>query len=204
MTLSQQKPGAASARVASVARTTREVEVRVRLDLDGTGAARIATGLPFLDHMLDALARHARLDLELEARGDLEVDDHHTVEDCAIVLGRALNQALGDRSGIARFGSAMAPLDEALVRAALDLSGRPWPAVDLQLVRERIGTVSTENLTHFLNTLALEGRLCLHVATLAGANDHHKVEAAFKAVALALRAAVRRDGTDVPSTKGVL
>lgn len=192
------------ARTVTATRETREVRVRLRLDLDGSGEACVRTGLPFLDHMLTSLARHGGLDLELEAEGDLEVDDHHTVEDCAIVLGRALDEALGDRSGIARFGWALAPLDEALVRVALDLSGRPWPAVDLQLQRERLGTVSTENLTHFLNTLALEGRLCLHATTLAGSNDHHKVEAAFKGLALSLRAAVARTGSGVPSTKGLL
>lgn len=193
-----------TARVAEVRRATKEVDVSVRLDLDGTGAAEVATGLPFLDHMVSALAKHARFDLGLRAEGDLEVDDHHTVEDCALALGRALDDALGDRAGIARFGFAFAPLDEALARAVVDLSGRPWPAVELRFVRESLGSVATENLTHFLNSLAIEARMALHVIVLCGANDHHKAEAAFKAVALALRAAVLRVGGGVPSTKGVL
>ena len=194
----------AEPRRVTLVRETAETAIEVTLDLDGTGLSNVATGLPFLDHMLGALAKHARLDLALAARGDLEVDDHHTVEDCAIVLGRALAEALGARRGIARFGWAFAPLDEALARAVVDLSGRPWPAVELGLRREMLGGVATENLTHFLVTLAIEARLCLHVRLLAGGNDHHRAEAAFKAVALALRAAVRRDGVDTPSTKGVL
>jgi len=191
-------------RRAEVRRETKEVKVEVRLDLDGTGEAEIATGLPFLDHMLCALAKHSRFDLVLRAEGDLEVDDHHTVEDCALALGRALDDALGDRNGIARFGFAFAPLDEALARAVVDLSGRPSPAIELRLVRENIGSVATENLTHFLNSLAIEARMALHVNTLAGTNDHHKAEAAFKAVAVALRTAVRLDGSGIPSTKGIL
>ena len=158
-----------------------------------------------MDHMLDALARHARLDLTLRCTGDLEVDDHHTVEDCAIVLGGALNELLGERRGITRFGSAYAPLDEALARVVVDLSGRPWPEVTLGLRRERLGAVACENLTHFLQTLAIEGRMALHVDVLRGENDHHRAEAAFKALALALRQAITRDGaSSVPSTKGVL
>ena len=191
-------------RVTRLRRATSEVEVELGLDLDGSGRAEVSTGLPFLDHLLTALARHARFDLELLARGDLAVDDHHTVEDCALLLGRALERSLGDRAGIARFGFAFAPLDEALARAVVDLSGRPWPAIELGLVRESIGAVATENLTHFLSTLAIEARMALHVSVLCGANDHHKAEAAFKALALALRAAVRRSGTELPSTKGVL
>ena len=191
-------------RRATLTRTTTETDVRVRVELDGTGQADVDTGLPFLDHMLGALARHARWDLELLARGDLEVDDHHTVEDCALLLGRALDRALGDRSGIQRFGFGFAPLDEALARCVVDLSARPWPAVDLGLTRERLGTVATENLTHFLNTLAIEGRLALHLKLLAGANDHHRAEAAFKALALALGRALAPSTAGVPSTKGVL
>jgi imidazoleglycerol phosphate dehydratase HisB len=190
--------------VATVRRKTSEVDVEVRLHLDGTGQSEVSTGLPFLDHMLTALAKHGRLDLSLKAAGGLEIDDHHTVEDCALALGQALDQALGARTGIARFGFAFAPLDEALARAVVDLSARPWPAIELRLVREMLGTVATENLTHFLSSFSISGRLALHVNVLAGSNDHHKTEAAFKAVALALRAAVRRDGAGVPSTKGLL
>ena len=141
-------------RTATVERRTSEVDVRVQVDLDGRGDSEVSTGLPFLDHMLSALARHGRLDLVLRAEGDLEIDDHHTVEDCALALGAALDEALGERAGIARFGHAFAPLDEALARAVVDLSARPWPAIDLDLKREMLGTVATENLTHFLSSLA--------------------------------------------------
>ncbi|MFT4647561.1 MAG: imidazoleglycerol phosphate dehydratase HisB [Glaciecola sp.] len=191
-------------RTAEVRRTTNEVDVLVQLNLDGTAQIRIDTGLAFLDHMLTALAKHARFDLVLEATGDLQVDDHHTVEDCAIALGTAINEALGDRRGITRFGFAFVPLDEALARAVVDLSGRPWPAINLKLIRESIGQVSCENLTHFMNTLAIEGRFAMHVKVLSGINDHHKAEAAFKALAVALRSSVQISGTDIPSTKGTL
>ncbi len=198
-------PIASAPRVTTRRRDTGETSVELRLDLDGSGRTEISTGLRFLDHMLDALARHARLDLTLRCEGDLEVDDHHTVEDCAIVLGSALDELLGERRGITRFGSAYAPLDEALARVVVDLSGRPWPEVNLGLRRERLGAVACENLTHFMQTFAIEGRMALHVDVLRGANDHHRAEAAFKALALALRAALTRDGADaVPSTKGVL
>lgn len=191
-------------RVASVSRTTRETDIRCTLSLDGQGQARVNTGLGFLDHMLTALAKHGRLNLELRAEGDLFVDDHHTVEDCALVLGEALEKALGDKAGVARFGHAYVPLDEALARAVVDLSGRPWPVVNLGLRRDRLGDVSCENLTHFMNSLALSGRFTLHVDLLRGDNDHHRVEAAFKALALALRQAIAIQGESVPSTKGVL
>lgn len=191
-------------RAASLRRTTKETEIAVVVGLDGTGCADIATGLPFLDHMLTALSLHARIDVTLQASGDVEVDDHHTVEDCALVLGQAFAKALGDRAAIRRFAHAYAPLDEALCRAVVDLSGRPFAVVSLALRREMLGTVATENLTHFLQSFAVAARLALHVDVLRGDNDHHKAEAAFKAVALALRAAVARDGGAVPSTKGVL
>jgi imidazoleglycerol phosphate dehydratase HisB len=194
-----------NARTATAVRETKETKIECRLVLDGQGQCEVSTGLGFLDHMLEALARHARLDLWLTCEGDLDVDDHHTVEDCALVLGEALDRALGERQGIARFGSAFAPLDEALARAVIDLSGRPWPEVELGLRREYLGTVATENLSHFLRSLAIASRSCLHVDVLRGENDHHRCEAAFKAVALALRAALTRDGSRVvPSTKGVL
>jgi imidazoleglycerol phosphate dehydratase HisB len=158
--------------------------------------------------MLSTLARFSRFDLELSCEGDLHIDDHHTAEDCALALGQALTQALGDKAGIARFGHAYAPLDEALARAVVDLSGRPVPKIDLRLQRETLGTIATENLTHFLQSLAIAGKMALHVETLSGVNDHHKVEAAFKAVALALRMAVARDADvapdAIPSEKGVL
>ena len=191
-------------RSAELSRTTKETRIEVLLDLDGTGVAEISTGLGFLDHMLDALARHARFDLRLAATGDTEIDDHHTVEDCAIVLGRALDQALGDRRGIARFGHAYVPLDEALCRAVVDLSGRPWPEIHLPFSRPTIGEVATENLVHFFRSFAVEARLAVHVDLIRGDNDHHKAESAFKALAVALRRAVSIDGGEVPSTKGVL
>jgi imidazoleglycerol-phosphate dehydratase len=185
-------------------RTTSEVEVSVRLDLDGSGESTVDTGLGFLDHMIASLARHARFDLQVRAAGDTAVDDHHTVEDCAIALGRALDAALGDRSGIRRFGHGFAPLDEALVRAVVDLSGRSWPAVAIGFTRDMIGDVATENIVHFLRSLAVEARMALHVDLIRGDNDHHKAEAAFKALAIALREAVTPDAGGVPSTKGSL
>jgi imidazoleglycerol phosphate dehydratase HisB len=191
-------------RRAEMTRKTAETEIEVALDLDGTGTGDIGTGLGFLDHMLNALARHSGIDLTLRATGDVEVDDHHTVEDCAIVLGRCLDEALGDRAGIARFGYAYAPLDESLARAVVDLSGRPWPEVAIPFSRDRIGEVATENLVHFLRSFAIEGRMALHVDLIRGDNDHHKAEAVFKALALALRTAVSVGGSDVPSTKGSL
>jgi imidazoleglycerol-phosphate dehydratase len=193
------------ARRAEVGRTTGETEVKVTLDLDGEGRAEVESGIGFLDHMLTSLAKHARFDLRLSCQGDLEIDDHHTVEDCALALGQALDQALGERRGIVRFGSAYAPLDEALARAVVDLSGRPCAVVELGLAREALGGLACENVAHFFASLATAGRMALHVDVLRGANDHHRAEAAFKALALALCHAVRADGSDqVPSTKGVL
>jgi imidazoleglycerol phosphate dehydratase HisB len=191
-------------RRADIERVTSEVAITGYLDLDGTGSSQVKTGLGFLDHMLGTLAKHAQFDIELVASGDTAVDDHHTVEDCAIVVGRALDQALDDRSGITRFGHAYAPLDESLSRAVVDLSGRPWAEVHIDFARETVGEVATENLAHFLRSLAMEGRLSLHVDLIRGDNDHHKAESAFKAVALALREAVSRSGAGVPSTKGTL
>ncbi len=191
-------------RSADIARETSEVTIAGHLELDGTGVAEVRTGLGFLDHMLTTLTRHSRFDLSLTADGDTAVDDHHTVEDCGIAVGRALDRALGDRSGITRFGSAYAPLDESLSRAVVDLSGRPWPEISIAFARDTIGEVATENIIHFLRSFAIEGRMALHVDLIRGDNDHHKAESAFKALAMALRAAVARDGTGVPSTKGTL
>ncbi|HWO89548.1 MAG TPA: imidazoleglycerol-phosphate dehydratase HisB [Gemmatimonadales bacterium] len=192
-------------RTASFSRKTRETDVSLELDLDGDGRTSVATGIGFLDHLLTALAFHAGFDLTVVCRGDIDVDDHHTAEDCAMALGSALDRALGDRSGIARFGFAYAPLDEALARAVVDCSGRPYSRVALGLTRERLGALSCENVSHVLSSLAIAGRLTLHVDVLEGANDHHRAEAAFKAVALALRAAAARSTSGaVPSTKGVL
>jgi imidazoleglycerol-phosphate dehydratase len=194
-----------SARRAAVSRKTLETAIEVDLSLDGAGRAEVATGIGFFDHMLGALARHARFDLTLKCRGDLEIDDHHTVEDCGLALGQALDQALGERRGVARFGSAYAPLDEALARAVVDLSGRPCAVVELGLARETLGGLACENVAHFFLSIATAGRMALHIDVLRGANDHHRAEAAFKAAALALRQAMRPEGPDqVPSTKGVL
>lgn len=191
-------------RRAEIERETSEVAIRGHLELDGSGTSDIKTGLGFLDHMLATLTKHGRFDLALTATGDTRVDDHHTVEDCAIVLGRAFDEALGDRKGIGRFGYAYAPLDESLSRAVVDLSGRPWPEISIGFARETIGEVATENLVHFLRSFAIEGRMALHIDLIRGDNDHHKAESAFKALAVALRSAVAADGDGVPSTKGTL
>lgn len=191
-------------RTAEITRTTRETAIYLVLELDGTGTSKIATGIGFLDHMLATLARFSRFDIELTCTGDLHIDDHHTAEDCALALGHALDKALADRKGITRFAHAYAPLDEALARSVIDLSGRPYPKIALDFKREMLGTIATENLSHFFQSLAIAGRMALHVEVLAGDNDHHKAEAAFKATALALRAAVARDGDSIPSEKGIL
>lgn len=204
-----------SPRSAEARRETAETRVTVRLALDGgrrgpegDASRSIETGLPFFDHLLGSLALHGALGLEVSARGDLDVDDHHTIEDTALVVGSALARALGERAGIRRFGSAYAPLDEALARAVVDLSGRPYAAVRLGLRRERLGDVSCENLPHFFRSLAVTGGLAIHLDVLRGENDHHRAEAAFKAFGLALRDAVSSDTTrpagSVPSTKGAL
>jgi imidazoleglycerol-phosphate dehydratase len=188
-------------------RTTSETRVRVNLNLDGTGAARVGTGIGMLDHLIDQIARHSLIDLEVEAQGDTEVDAHHTTEDVAICMGRALNQALGDRNGIVRMADRTVPMDESLVQVAIDLSGRPYAAISLPFRGERIGTLSTELVEHFLTSFAFEGRMALHVRELAGKNDHHRAEAAFKALARALGDAIaidpRREGS-IASTKGTL
>lgn len=192
-------------RQAEVARSTYETAIRCSVNLDGEGKADVKTGLGFLDHMLAALAKHSRIDITLACSGDLHIDDHHTAEDCALALGAAIDKALGDRRGIRRFGDAHAPLDEALARAVVDFSGRPSAHIALGLWRDSIGDISSEMLTHVLVSLGTAMRATLHVDVLKGENDHHKVEAAFKATALALRHAVALDGsTSVPSTKGVL
>lgn len=194
-----------TARQATIARRTNETNIELTLRLDGAGVGDVRTGIGFLDHMLTALSRHAGFDLALTCTGDLVVDDHHTAEDCALSLGRAIDEALGERRGIARFGHAYAPLDEALARAVVDLSGRPFARISLGLQRDRLGALACENVAHFFSSLAVAGRLALHVDVLFGVNDHHRAESAFKAVALALRAAVSRTNSgEVPSTKGTL
>jgi len=185
-------------------RKSAETDVRVELELS-PGPSPMSTGVGFLDHLLASLAHHAGWSLSLTCSGDLPVDDHHSVEDCAISLGLALKKAIENTGAIRRFGSAYAPLDEALARAVVDISGRPWCDVDLALERQMIGTLAAENLPHFLLSLANNAGITLHVDVLKGSNDHHKAEAAFKALALALRQALEpRDGEsgDVNSTKG--
>ena len=191
-------------RTANVERKTKETEVSLVLNLDGTGESDVRTGVGFLDHMLTALSKHGRIDLTLSCNGDLHVDDHHSVEDCGIVLGQAFKAALGDLRGIARYGYAYAPLDESLSRAVVDISGRPFADINLNLQREMIGNLSCEMLPHFLSSFATSAGITLHVDVLKGKNDHHRAESAFKALALALRAAIKRQGTDIPSTKGVI
>jgi imidazoleglycerol-phosphate dehydratase len=193
-------------RTASQQRVTGETSVLVELDLDGTGAARVSTGVPFFDHMLAQLAKHGLLDLTVQAQGDIEVDAHHTVEDTAITLGQALRTALGDKTGISRFGDAVVPLDETLARAAVDVSGRPYLVhSEPDGMAPLIGTYDTTLTRHFFESLTAAAGVCLHLS-VTGRNPHHIVEAQFKAVARALRAAVATDprAAGVPSTKGVL
>jgi histidinol-phosphate aminotransferase len=193
-------------RSAQVHRQTRETDAAVTLVLDGTGRYDVETGIGFLDHMLAQVASHGLLDLTVRARGDLEVDEHHTAEDVAIALGQALDAALGDRRGLVRMAHAYAPLDEALARVVLDLSGRPYAVVDARFETTRLGSMDSDLVVHFFETLAVHGRLGLHAQVLYGRNDHHRAEALFKALGRALDAASRRDARrqGIPSTKGVL
>jgi imidazoleglycerol-phosphate dehydratase len=190
-----------------IARKTKETEVEVDVDLDGTGQSSIATGIGFLDHMLDLLARHSRIDMRVNAKGDLHVDHHHTAEDVGIALGQALKQALGDMKGITRYADVHMPMDEALTRVALDISGRPFLVFDVKFVRAKIGAFDTELVQEWFQALAMNAGVTLHVATLHGANDHHIAESCFKGLARALRAAVAIDSraaNEIPSTKGTL
>jgi imidazoleglycerol-phosphate dehydratase len=192
-------------RTGTCRRTTGETDLEATVALDGSGSAKVSTGLAFFDHMLTQLSVHGGFDIQLTAQGDLEVDDHHTVEDTAIALGEAFRRAMGEVRGVKRFGSAYAPLDEALARVVVDWSGRPFAVTDLGLTRERVGQVATENVSHFFRSFAVASAITLHVDVLRGENDHHRIEAAFKAFALALSDSVTRVGTDaVPSSKGVL
>lgn len=192
-------------RIASVERVTNETRVNLTLDLDGDGRSNIDTGVGFFDHLLTSFSHHGLFNLEASTKGDLALDDHHSVEDTALALGEAISNALGDRVGITRFGDAVVPMDEARSTVALDLSGRPYTVIDLQLRTDRIGTLTTQNIPHVLEALARTAGLTLHVTSI-GSNDHHVAEATFKALGRALRAAVtidpRRRG--VPSSKGKL
>lgn len=193
-------------RTAEIHRKTKETDVEVKLDLDGTGKTKVSTGLPFLDHMLDLFGKHGSLDLQVTCRGDLDIDDHHSVEDIAITLGQALTEALGDKAGISRFGDAVVPMDEALCRSVIDLSGRFYLVYEVQTKRQKIGNFSVELAEHFWRSFAESGKLNLHIDCLRGRNTHHMLEGSFKATARALRKAVERDTrvTGVPSTKGSL
>jgi imidazoleglycerol-phosphate dehydratase len=194
-------------RKASVKRTTKETDVAVAVDLDGSGAASVATGIGFLDHMLDLLARHSRIDLDIKAKGDLHVDQHHTTEDVGIALGQAVKKALGDLKGITRYADVHVPMDETLTRVALDISGRPFLVFNVEFVRAKIGAFDTALVQEWFQAFAVNAALTLHVATLYGSNDHHIAESCFKGLARALRTAVAIDpraAHEVPSTKGTL
>ncbi|MCU1485886.1 MAG: hisB [Actinomycetia bacterium] len=194
-------------RTASRSRTTKETSIELSIDLDGSGTTDVSTGLPFFDHMLDQIGRHGGFDLTVQAKGDLEVDAHHTVEDVGIALGEAFGEALGDKRGIRRFASGLYPLDEALVEVALDLSGRPFTAFEVpfgEVLPLGDPPFNPEMAEHFWQSFATSAGITLHVRLKAGKNTHHIVEAAFKGVARCLRDAVRVEGTDLPSTKGVL
>jgi imidazoleglycerol-phosphate dehydratase len=191
-------------RTAHQHRETKETTVDVTLVVDGGGDARASTGIPFFDHMLEQLGKHGGFDLAVEARGDLEVDTHHTVEDVGIVLGAVLKEALGDKQGVRRFADAIVPLDEALVQVALDLSGRPFIVYEVDPVAEWIGTFDPQLCEEFWRAFAFAAGITLHIRSLSGVNGHHVIEASFKGVARALRDAVRIEGSGVPSTKGTL
>ena len=193
-------------RTADISRATRETDVQLSLALDGTGAGERRTGVGFFDHLLDALARHGRLDLDVQVEGDLETGAHHTVEDTGLAFGQALDEALGDRAGVARYGQATVPMDEALASAAVDLSGRPLTVFQGVYPRAAIDTFETDLVEEFVRALAGAARLTVHVRVDAGTNAHHMVEATFKALARALRQAVTIDPSEpgIPSTKGVL
>jgi imidazoleglycerol-phosphate dehydratase len=190
-------------RKSKIQRKTSETEINLELDLDGTGEYQVETGIQFLNHMLESFTRHSLFNLKLEACGDIEIDDHHTVEDVGIVLGEALSEALGDKKGIRRMSHALVPMDESLAMVAVDLSGRSYSVLDLKFHQDKVGDLSTENVGHFLESLAQTGKINLH-ARVEGENDHHQVEAIFKALARALHDATRVVHERVPSTKGVI
>jgi len=194
-------------RQATLTRKTAETAIEVSVNLDGTGQYDNRTGVGFFDHMLDQLARHSLIDMKIEAAGDTHIDDHHTVEDVGIALGKVLAEALGDKRGIRRYGCCLLPMDDTLVRAALDLSGRPYLVWEVAFTAPKIGRFDTELVREFFTAFAMNGGITLHVDALRGVNSHHIAEAAFKAVARSLREAIERDprkGEDIPSTKGTL
>jgi imidazoleglycerol-phosphate dehydratase len=194
-------------RTGAVKRKTKETDIEVAVDLDGTGVSAVATGIGFLDHMLDLLARHSRIDIRVTAAGDLHIDQHHTTEDTGIALGQAVRQALGDMKGITRYSDVHVPMDEALTRVAMDISGRPFLVFRVAFGRDKVGAFDTELVREWFQAFAMNAGITLHVETLYGANDHHIAESCFKGLARALRAAVAIDARaagEVPSTKGVL
>lgn len=193
-------------RVATVTRKTRETDIAVSLKIDGSGEGQVSTGIGFFDHMLDQLCRHSLMDLNIAVKGDLHIDDHHTIEDTGIALGQAFAEAVGDKKGIIRFGWAAVPLDEALALVSLDLSGRGFLCCEMGAMAEKVGDFTAEMLPEFLRAFAASAGITLHVRILTGSNSHHKIEATFKALAQALRAAITRDERigGIPSTKGVL
>ncbi|WP_242098064.1 imidazoleglycerol-phosphate dehydratase HisB [Sphingomonas sp. CROZ-RG-20F-R02-07] len=194
-------------RIATINRSTAETRIDVTVNLDGTGAYRIATGIGFLDHMLEQLSRHSLIDLDVSVAGDLHIDGHHTTEDSAIAIGEAVAKALGDKRGIRRYGDALSPMDETLTRVALDISGRPWLVWKTAFTMNRLGDLDTELIEHWFHSFAQAAGITLHVETLYGQNNHHIVESAYKGLARALRIAVEidpRKADAIPSTKGVL
>jgi imidazoleglycerol-phosphate dehydratase len=191
-------------RTAQLKRETKETTIELDLVVDGSGTTKVSTGIPFFDHMLEQLGKHAGFDLTIAAIGDLAVDLHHTVEDVGIVFGNALREALGDKRGVRRFANALVPLDEALVQVALDLSGRPFLVYEVEPVAEWIGTFDPQLAEEFWKGFVDGARVTLHIRSVSGKNGHHVIEASFKGVARALRDAVKVEGTDVPSTKGTL
>ncbi|MPZ40060.1 MAG: imidazoleglycerol-phosphate dehydratase HisB [Rhizobiales bacterium] len=194
-------------RKATIKRATKETDVEVAVNLDGTGASSVATGIGFLDHMLDLLARHSRIDLIVKAKGDLHIDHHHTTEDVGIALGQAVKQALGDMRGINRYADVHVPMDEALTRVALDISGRPFLVFKAEFVRDKVGTFDTELVQEWFQAFAVNAGITLHVQVLYGTNDHHIAESCFKGLARALRTAISIDAraaNEIPSTKGSL
>lgn len=194
-------------RKGSVKRTTKETDIAVSVDLDGKGVSAVSTGIGFLDHMLDLLARHSRIDIDVKAKGDLHIDHHHTAEDVGIALGQAMKQALGDMKGITRYSDVHVPMDEALTRVAIDVSGRPFLVFKVQFTCDKIGTFDTELVNEWFQAFAMNAGLTLHVETLYGSNDHHISESCFKGLARALRVALAIDpraANEIPSTKGSL
>ncbi len=202
--MSERRSQGTEGRVATAKRETKETAVELTIDLDRAGPAEVATGLPFFDHMLEQLGKHGGFGLRIAAKGDLEVDAHHTVEDVGIVLGGAFAEALGDKAGVRRFASALLPLDEALVQVAVDLSGRPFLVYDVQHEAERIGTFDPQLAEEFWRAFVHAAGITLHLRSLSGRNGHHVIEACFKGVARCLRDAIRVEGSEVPSTKGAL